>query len=254
MFDLPAFVSENEPWKHLLTLVAENRSPQSLALSAPSICHGSLVSSYAQSLLCSAGTGDDGCLACAAWASGAHPDLLLCGEEGSPPGIDDCRRLWGDLSLCPVVAPWRLGVVFAADHLSLPAANSLLKMTEEPPQRARLLFLLDDGELIPTLRSRCWNLSLAPTEREGAEPPPQSVQQWAQSFSESKSGGQDALIRLRRWTSSLLERGDVDLACSLESVRLFAERTRLSESMLQDLTYLVLKEDLSLEQIFSDFW
>jgi DNA polymerase-3 subunit delta' len=43
------------------------------------------------------------------------------------------------------------------------AANSLLKVLEEPPDFATLLLLTDNpGELLPTIRSRCVTFTLAP--------------------------------------------------------------------------------------------
>lgn len=247
MSDLPAFIAENVLWRQVLHLAEQGDSPHSLALSAPSHCHESLARQYGMALLGSSSrslTDPEGFLA----------DFLPCGSLGTPPGIDDCRRLWRELSLFPVCAPWRLGVIFEADHLSLPAANSLLKMTEEPPPRGRLLFLLDDGELIPTLKSRCWNISLKSTDNEEPLAPPKEAEEWAQWLRQPGKTGLDPLLDLRQWTAALLREEAADLACSLESVRLIAERAKLSPPMVHDLTYLVLKEDLSLEQIFSDIW
>lgn len=230
-------------------LLAEGKAPQAVAISAPTTYHGALASAYAEALL----GFSEGSFASRSLSDGGHPDYLRCGSEGQPPGVDDCRNLCRDLSLCPVSAAWRVGVLFSADRLSLGAANSLLKMTEEPSPRARLLFLLDDGTLIPTLRSRCWNLNVAPSSEAASLLPPQTTDQWAQWFAVPK-GEEDPLLQLRGWTTELLDRGAAPLACSLESVRLVAERARLSEPMLQDLTYLVVKEDLPLEQIFGDLW
>ena len=246
MSDLPSFVRDHPPWNHLLRLLDEGRPPQAVALSAPTIYHELLATAYAERLLSLArGEGPSSDL--------EHPDHLRCGSEGEPPGVDDCRRLWRDLSLYPVGASWRLGVLFSADRLSPGAANSLLKMTEEPPPRARLLFLLDEGSLIPTLQSRCWNLNITSAAEVTSLLPPKGTEEWIQWFSSPK-GSEERLLHLRGWATGSLDEGEADLACSLESVRLVAERARLSEPMLQDLTYLVVKEDLSLEQIFSDIW
>lgn len=60
---------------------------------------------------------------------------------------------------------WRVIIVDAADDLNLTAANALLKRLEEPPSRT--LFLLIShapGRLLPTIRSRCRRLELAPLE------------------------------------------------------------------------------------------
>lgn len=59
---------------------------------------------------------------------------------------------------------WRVGLVDTADELQLPqAANALLKLVEEPPPRALLLLVCNQpGRLLPTIRSRCRVLDLAP--------------------------------------------------------------------------------------------
>jgi DNA polymerase-3 subunit delta' len=44
--------------------------------------------------------------------------------------------------------------LYGCDRLSLPAGNSLLKITEEPPEKGRILLFLEEDNLIPTLRSR----------------------------------------------------------------------------------------------------
>jgi len=60
-------------------------------------------------------------------------------------------------------AGWRIAVVDPADDMNASAANALLKGLEEPPRRG--LFLLVShapGRVLPTIRSRCRRLDLAP--------------------------------------------------------------------------------------------
>jgi DNA polymerase III subunit delta' len=63
------------------------------------------------------------------------------------------------------MSAWRAVIIDSADDLEAPAANALLKMLEEPP--ANCLFLLvshTPGRLLPTIRSRCRKLDLAPLD------------------------------------------------------------------------------------------
>ena len=63
----------------------------------------------------------------------------------------------------PGEAVQRVVIVDQADELNIYSANALLKSLEEPP--ARTLFLLvtsQPGRLLPTIRSRCRLLALAP--------------------------------------------------------------------------------------------
>jgi DNA polymerase-3 subunit delta' len=77
--------------------------------------------------------------------------------------VDEVRRLRSFLGLTGGEGAWRVVIVDSADELNPNAANALLKSLEEPPTRA--LFLLVSSEpsrLLPTIRSRCRRLDLAP--------------------------------------------------------------------------------------------
>lgn len=103
--------------------------------------------------------------------SGGHSDLLTVTRSPDPKSgklrsgivVDDVRRLGSFLALTTGEGSWRVVIVDAADELNRSAANALLKRLEEPP--ARTLFLLVahmPGRLLPTIRSRCRALALAP--------------------------------------------------------------------------------------------
>lgn len=102
-------------------------------------------------------------------ASGAHPDLLVV-ERGVDPRrkrqrreilVDEARGVADFLHLTSAQGGWRIVIVDGADAMNVHAANSLLKILEEPPKRAILLLVSDNpGRLLPTIRSRCRTLSL----------------------------------------------------------------------------------------------
>jgi DNA polymerase-3 subunit delta' len=57
----------------------------------------------------------------------------------------------------------RVVVIDCADEMNTQAANALLKMLEEPPKRTTLLLISHQpSRLLPTIRSRCRELRLAP--------------------------------------------------------------------------------------------
>ncbi|MGJ8557570.1 MAG: DNA polymerase III subunit delta', partial [Sulfitobacter geojensis] len=59
----------------------------------------------------------------------------------------------------------RVVIIDDADEMNPNAANALLKMLEEPPERAVLLLLSHQpSSLLPTIRSRCRTLRLAPLD------------------------------------------------------------------------------------------
>jgi DNA polymerase-3 subunit delta' len=58
---------------------------------------------------------------------------------------------------------WRIAIVDPADDMNQSSANALLKALEEPPARALFLIVSHaPGRLLPTIRSRCRRLDVAP--------------------------------------------------------------------------------------------
>ena len=106
-------------------------------------------------------------------AAGAHADLLTV-ERGYDDKrkrmrtvitVDDVRRVTGFMALTPAEGGWRVAVVDGAEEMNPNAANALLKVLEEPPPRAVLLLVCAaPGRLLPTIRSRCRRLPLAPLD------------------------------------------------------------------------------------------
>jgi DNA polymerase-3 subunit delta' len=77
--------------------------------------------------------------------------------------VDEVRAAGHFLRMTPAEGGWRVVVVDCADDLNPNAANALLKMLEEPPDRALLLLVSHaPGRLLPTIRSRCCRLALKP--------------------------------------------------------------------------------------------
>lgn len=101
----------------------------------------------------------------------SHPGLLVIRRPYDPKNkrfpqtipVDEVRRLRGFLSHAAAEATWRVVIVDQADELNINAANALLKSLEEPPPRALFLLISSEpGRLLPTIRSRCRRLQLAP--------------------------------------------------------------------------------------------
>ncbi|MBZ8119737.1 DNA polymerase III subunit delta' [Roseovarius sp. LXJ103] len=76
---------------------------------------------------------------------------------------DDVRALGQFLHLSAADGGRRVVIIDAADEMNTQAANALLKMLEEPPARTTLLLISHQPSgLLPTIRSRCRVLRLAP--------------------------------------------------------------------------------------------
>lgn len=117
-----------------------------------------------------AGEVSDGHSAAHLFAAGTHPDYVELarlekdsGELARNISVDQIRGLGRLLSTAPSVSRRRIVLIDAADDMERGAANALLKNLEEPPRD--VLFLLVShapSRLLPTIRSRCRMLRLAP--------------------------------------------------------------------------------------------
>lgn len=85
------------------------------------------------------------------------------GKVKSAITVDEVRRAGKFFSQTSGTGNWRIVVIDPADDLNRSAANAILKILEEPPKRALFLVLSHaPGRLLPTIRSRCLPLKLAP--------------------------------------------------------------------------------------------
>ncbi|MGG7581866.1 DNA polymerase III subunit delta' [Rhizobium sp. Nf11,1] len=104
-------------------------------------------------------------------ASGASHNLLhlarpvdeKTGRVKSAITVDEVRRAGKFFSQTSGTGNWRIVIIDPADDMNRNAANAILKILEEPPKRALFLVLSHaPGRLLPTIRSRCLPLKLAP--------------------------------------------------------------------------------------------
>jgi DNA polymerase-3 subunit delta' len=110
-------------------------------------------------------------------AESVHPELTVIvrgvDKKGKPRTVltvDEIRKLSGFFGLSAGAGGWRIAIVDSADEMNDHAANALLKILEEPPDRAILLLIAHaPGKLLPTIRSRCQRLDLRPLGRSSME-------------------------------------------------------------------------------------
>ncbi len=93
-----------------------------------------------------------------------HPDVMIIPPD--PPQmlvkVDQVRHVIHEIYYKPVEGRERIYIFSDADFMK-EAANSLLKILEEPPEFATIFLLTDNpSALLPTIRSRCMHLRLAP--------------------------------------------------------------------------------------------
>ena len=92
-----------------------------------------------------------------------HPDVLVIPPD--PPQmmikVDQVRRVIATIYYRPAEAKEKV-YIFTDSAFMKEAANSLLKVLEEPPEFATIFLLTENsGELLPTLRSRSMTFTLA---------------------------------------------------------------------------------------------
>ncbi|HVQ08749.1 MAG TPA: DNA polymerase III subunit delta' [Allosphingosinicella sp.] len=106
-------------------------------------------------------------------AAGSHPDVMrlerLTKESGTELArsisVDQVRGLQRLFATTASMSPRRAVVIDAIDDLERNAANALLKNLEEPPPDTLFLLVSHSPErLLPTIRSRCRLLRLAPLD------------------------------------------------------------------------------------------
>ncbi len=252
---LEDLLAQEPQWGDLLAYLASGRPiPAALGLELPTAFQGQASELLARRILCHHGDGCGNCPSCMAWVEGRHPDWLLAGSPGDAPPVELCRDLSGELMLSPVTAPVRLLTVYSAEALNPSAANSLLKVTEEPPPRGRLLYLMASGALLPTLRSRLWVLSFRLEERLEPLEPPQNGEAWLRWLSEGeKRNGQDWYAMALGYVAWLRNQGKAQAAAQLRQLAEIALTTHLSSAMWADLLCLFLREEYPFDHVFDDF-
>jgi DNA polymerase-3 subunit delta' len=141
----------------------------------------------AQALLCEQardGVACGQCHTCRLFAAGTHPDLAGVGlvEDAKSITVDQIRALGDFLSLRPHTAARKVVIISPAEAMNINAANSLLKLLEEPPLGSMLLLVTSHPARLPaTIRSRCAHLLFR-------LPAPTVGQAWLQSRSRGADG------------------------------------------------------------------
>ena len=104
------------------------------------------------------------CIACRKVMDGNHPDYILVDDpEKKTVTVDLVREARADMYIQPNESDHKIYVFPRAQDMGLPGQNALLKVLEEPPQYGVFLLLTDNPDkLLPTVRSRCTELSLRP--------------------------------------------------------------------------------------------
>lgn len=111
-------------------------------------------------------------------AARSHPNVLALSRPYDEKNkrfktqlaVEEIRRTIPFFGSTAGEAGWRIAIVDTADEMNSNSANALLKILEEPPKKALFLVLSNSpGQLLPTIRSRCRRLDLAPLKADAIE-------------------------------------------------------------------------------------
>lgn len=102
------------------------------------------------------------CNHCRKVMAGTHPDYITVDDpEKRYVPIDLIRSASADLYVQPNEGDRKIYLFPRAQDMLVPSQNALLKILEEPPSYGMFILLTDNAEkLLPTVRSRCTELSL----------------------------------------------------------------------------------------------
>lgn len=118
----------------------------------------------AQAILCS-GSGNRPCMSCVHCDKSSrhiHPDIITIDRNPDSRAIyvDQIRALREDAVIMPNEAQTKVYIINYAGSMNVSAQNAILKLLEEPPDSANFILVADNpSELLPTVRSRCVEVS-----------------------------------------------------------------------------------------------
>jgi len=152
----------------LLGSIKANRIPHSMLFSGiPGTGKKSIAKAFTMLLNCLNPEEEDSCgncRSCKQILSGNFPDFIIVKPKtkSSKISIDQLRQVYRRISFSPI-GKYRVVVIDQAENMTEEAANSFLKLLEEPPDRN--IFILNAKEpmdLLPTIVSRCQNIKFYP--------------------------------------------------------------------------------------------
>ena len=175
-------IAGNTRVKRILKMALQKgRVPNSLLFCGPAgVGKFRMAKELAMALNC-LHSGDDSCgecVPCRAIRSGfddegkagAFPDVMAIQPEKAVIKIDQMKFVKQMAYLKPLSGKKRVFIVDQAETMNEEAANSLLKVLEEPPLFTHIILVTSNPfRILPTIRSRCQILSFSPITREEIE-------------------------------------------------------------------------------------
>lgn len=139
------------------------------------------------------------CPVCKKIKTGNHPDVAVVRSSKQSIGIELIKSLQEMIFRQHFEATFKVYIIEEADKLTLPAANALLKIAEDPPKATIIILCTANSEgIIPTLHSRSQLVFL----------PAPTIEEWPYTNDQGREEEIEDIFRLSG--------GDPDLAKSIQ--------------------------------------
>lgn len=119
---------------------------------------------FVSAMFCKKSPGACGvCIPCSKIKNRSHPDVFFIEPVTERILIEQVRTLQQNLQYHPLEGDKKVALIDDADRMTEAAANSLLKILEEPPQKTHFILISAyPHRLLPTIRSRCRQVVFPP--------------------------------------------------------------------------------------------
>ncbi|NQV13300.1 MAG: hypothetical protein HQ530_03285 [Parcubacteria group bacterium] len=137
-------------------LAADKVNHAYLFVGSESVGKRKVATEFAKALCCQGATKPCGeCKDCLDIEAGQKVDVTLVSKEKGKIGIDQIRKIQHRLALKSYTGGHKVCIIDGADCFTLPAANAILKILEEPADKVVFILLAENIEsIIPTVISR----------------------------------------------------------------------------------------------------
>ncbi|MBW2061820.1 MAG: DNA polymerase III subunit delta' [Deltaproteobacteria bacterium] len=165
-------IGHERPLKMIRAMLVRERLPHALLITGPTgVGKHTFALALAQAVNCERPESGEACGVCSACdkiGRGVHPDVVEIEPEGRTQVIKivRIRELRTQVSFRPFEGRTKVFLIREAQKMHEASANALLKTLEEPPPVSLIILTApEEGDLLPTVVSRCLRLGLAPLSR-----------------------------------------------------------------------------------------
>ncbi len=163
-------ISGNQRVKSILSkALKRGRIPGAMMLSGPAgVGKRNTALVVAKALNCLNNNDDacENCAHCRAINKNIFPDVLEIKPEKNVMKIEQVRELKQIVYLKPMSGRKKIFIINPVESMNAEAANSILKVLEEPPEFSHLILLTENPfRVLSTIKSRCQKLTFTPVSR-----------------------------------------------------------------------------------------